>query len=167
MYVPSNPLSSAMDRNFDTYFLTIFSQGWKLSTQCEKVNGCMGKSHTDVLKGFDVIAAVQFILQIRVEDRNSWIKAFTLVGYKSFCVSEFGKVAVTSKQAESNFLRPLLCYNWKLDFIISYHLQKWGRDSVTKTYLREKPFFPKKWCRPMGARRYSTNTAQMCIKCAV
>jgi hypothetical protein len=28
-----------MDLNFDRFFLAIFSQGWKLSTQCEKVNG--------------------------------------------------------------------------------------------------------------------------------
>ncbi len=38
--VPSNTLSSAMDLNFDTFFLTISSQGEKLSIYRRKVNCC-------------------------------------------------------------------------------------------------------------------------------
>jgi hypothetical protein len=48
------------------------------------------------------------------------MKAFSIYISKSFCVSEFGKVEVTSTPAESSFFRALSLLKCTLDFNITY-----------------------------------------------
>ncbi len=103
--IPSNALSSAMDLNFDRFFLAIISQGWKVSDRhsVKKLTAV-----TVILNHGKKLYRCTYMFWYNLQKFCLFNKKVSMLGIaKSFCVSEFGKLEVTSTPEESSFFRAL------------------------------------------------------------
>jgi hypothetical protein len=98
-----------MDLYFDTFFMTISSAGMQIMNMLSKVKwlpmffSTMTQNGAGTLKCLDMICCCSsFVYFTKMCRKNERIYIS-----KSFCVSKFGKVAVTSTLPETAFSGPM------------------------------------------------------------